>query len=180
MGLLPVQFRDASGFHEAHLCLKCRRKAFKFKQEPYPHQVAAYSDPIFGATIVPRISGGEAKLQYGLDDSILELLPHITARFVPSAGEVYMIKMYEEREILDRARWMFGGDVGVLNARQVLAWLGEQVEHPPVGPIRERRNLIRQVFLKQDIYAAPELPFVKRFVEHGQGDLHQIVNFYEI
>ncbi|KAK3832996.1 MAG: hypothetical protein JOS17DRAFT_789705 [Linnemannia elongata] len=179
-GLLSVLVKNASGIQEALFCLKCRRKALEFVKEPYPYQVAAYPDPILGSTIVPRISGSEAKLQYGLDDSILELLPHITARFIPSAGEVYEIKMYEEREILDRARWMFGGDVGVLNARRVLAWLGERVEYPPVGAIRERRNLIRQVFLKQDIFAASELPFVKRFVEHGQGDLHEIINFCEI
>lgn len=49
-----------------------------------------------------------------------------------------------------------------------------------MGAIRERRNLIRQVFLKEDIFVALELPFVKRFAEHGQGDLQQIVNFYEI
>lgn len=120
-GPLSVHFRDASGIHGALLCLKCTRKALKFVKEPYSHQVTAYSDPTFGATIIPRISGSEAKLQYGLDDSILELLPHITARFVPSAGVVYKVKIYEEREILDRARWMFGGDVGVLHARRVLA-----------------------------------------------------------
>lgn len=172
-GLLPAQFRDESGFHEALLCLKCRRKAFKFIKEPYPYQVAAYSDSIVGVTIIPRITGSEAKLQYGVHDSILELLPHGNARFVSSAGEICKTKMYEEREILERARW-------ILNARRVLALLGERIEHPPAGAIRERRNFIRQMSLKQDIFAAPELPSVRRFVEHGQGDLHQIANFYEI
>ncbi|KAG0065870.1 hypothetical protein BGZ89_007852 [Linnemannia elongata] len=156
-GLLPAQFRDESGFHEALLCLKCRRKAFEFIKEPYLYQIAAYSDSIVGVTIIPRITGSEAKLQYGLDDSILELLPHVTARFFSSAGEIC--------------------DVGVLNARRVLALLGERIEHPPAGAIRERRTFIRQMFLKQDLFAAPELPSVRRFVEHGQGDLHQIANF---
>ena len=87
-GLLPAQFRDESGFHEALLCLKCRRKAFEFIKEPYPYQVAAYSDSIVGVTIIPRITGSEAKLQYDLDDSIFELLLHVTARFVSSAGEI--------------------------------------------------------------------------------------------
>ncbi|OAQ25148.1 hypothetical protein K457DRAFT_23390 [Linnemannia elongata AG-77] len=176
-GLLPAQFKDESSFDEALLCLKCRRKAFEFIKEPYPYQVAAYSDSIVGVTIIPRITGSEAKLQYGLDDSFLDLLPHVTARFVSSAGEICKIKMYEDREILERARWMFGRDVGVLNACRVLALLGERIEHPPVGAIRERRNFICQMFLKQDLFEAPELPSVRRSVEHRQGDLHQIANF---
>ncbi|KAF9295466.1 hypothetical protein BGZ88_002009 [Linnemannia elongata] len=117
------------------------RKAFEFIKESYPYQVAAYSDSIVGVTIIPRITGSEAKLQYGLDGSILELLPHVTARFVSSTGEICKIKMYEEREILERARWMFGGSVGVLNARRVLAILGERIEHPPCGSYPREKKL---------------------------------------
>ncbi|KAG9062019.1 hypothetical protein KI688_006739 [Linnemannia hyalina] len=149
-------------------------------QEPYLHQVAAYSDPIFGAMIVPRISGSEANLQYGLDDSFLELLPHITARFVPSAGEVYMIKMYEEKEILDRARLKYGGDVGIAYAPGWFAAQGEQVELSSAGVFRERRERIREVFLAKGHFAAPELPFVRLYVQADQGDLEVIVRTYDI
>ena len=160
------------------MCPSCRRNRFETHPEPYPPKVEAYLDAISGAHIIPRINAREASLHYFLDERHLQGLPKSEVHVVGLDNVRYRLRMFEEKHVLDRARLEYGGDVGILNARKVIVPPGQEVPRAPVGPIRERRNLIRQAFWESGIFAAPELPFVHRFVEYGEGDLHQLVNLY--
>ncbi|KAF8943351.1 hypothetical protein BGZ47_005496 [Haplosporangium gracile] len=156
----------------------CRRNLFETQPELYPPKVEAYMDAIFGAQIVPRITALEAGLHYFLGEPHLQELPYDDVSFVGEDNVTYQLRLFQEKLVLDKARQEYGGDVGIANARRVFAVPGEQDQLPPVGVIRERRNIIREAFLKIGIFAAPELNFVRRFVERSEGDLHQLVNLY--
>ncbi|KAH7032451.1 hypothetical protein BKA57DRAFT_510681 [Linnemannia elongata] len=163
---------------------QCRRKAYNTFQEPLPPGVDAYTDHIHGHTIVPRITETEARRQYCLTDCHFRDMPHvITAYSVRSAGHVYKVKLYEERDIVRLARRVWGGDVGIANARECYSWQDGGVTYtpmPPVGIERLRRDRIRQAFLDWGFYfATPTLPCVSNYVNYGQGQLSRIVAIYD-
>ncbi|KAG0308091.1 hypothetical protein BGZ97_000176, partial [Linnemannia gamsii] len=60
-------------------------------------------------------------MQYCLDVSHLERLPNVSILPLRDTHEVYQIKVYEEKLVLDMARRVFGGEVGLANARQIFA-----------------------------------------------------------
>jgi hypothetical protein len=161
-----------------YLCLDCRLKELSINEEPSPPQVIAYSDTVYGGDVVPRITAIEAKQQYCVDVRMLESLPCKIAYPVKTAVEPGATKLYEERDIVREGRRMYGGSVGISNARKVLAEQGEQIEMPPVGQVRERRNRIRQAFLAKGkgYFATPELTLVHDYVQFGRGALLQIVD----
>ncbi|KAG9062017.1 hypothetical protein KI688_006737 [Linnemannia hyalina] len=160
------------------MCLLYRRNRLETHPEPYPHQMETYMDTLFGAQIVPRITLLEANLHYFMNEPHLQDLPNEEVSFVGLDSQRYRLRMFKEKDVLDRARLEYSGDVGIANARKVFVQPGEEAHQAPVGPIRERRNLIRQAFWKVGIFAASELLFVHRFVEHSEGNLHDIVNLY--
>lgn len=127
---------------------------------------------------MPRINMLEANLYYFMDEPHLQEVPNEEVNFVGLDNQRYRLRMFKEKDVLDRARLEYGGDVGIANARRVFVQPGEEVPQAPVGPVRERRNLIRQAFWEVGIFAAPEQPFVHRFVEYSEGNLHDIVNLY--
>lgn len=179
--LVNIGWRGVSQSH--FLCLQCRRKAYNTFQEPLPPGVDAYTDHIHGHTIVPRITETEARRQYCLTDCHFRDIPHvITAYSVRSAGHVYKVKLYEERDIVRVARRVWGGDVGISNARECYSWQNGGVTYtpmPPVGIERLRRDRIRQAFLDWGFYfATPTLPCVSNYVNYGQGQLSRIVAIY--
>ncbi|KAF9149258.1 hypothetical protein BG015_008961 [Linnemannia schmuckeri] len=179
--VLPVLYRCNGVLGDmVLLCLKCRRNEFTINKEPYPPKVDAYLDSEHGGVIVPQITENEATLHYCLKGDQLEPLPYVIARSVRTARHICQIKMYEERTILKRARRLYGGDIGVFNAREVLAKQGEKVEVPPEGLFRERRNRIRQAFLEKKIYATSKLTSVRDYVKTGRGDLKKIVDTYAV
>lgn len=165
---------------EAFLCLDCRRRHFETHKQPYKTAVGAYQYPGFGSDIIPWITESEAKVQYCLDDSHLEPLQNVIIRPVQAAGKVQQIKMFYEKSILDKVRWVFGGDIGIANARVDLALRKGICNLPPEGDVRERRSLIRHLFLEKGFFADPSLGFVKMFVEENQGELDKIVPLYAV
>lgn len=175
---LPVPVRRQDELYVDDLCLECRRKEFSTDKEPYPPGVTAYTYPGIGAEIRPRITASEARAQYCLKGYNFQNLPCITVKSVRAVGEVYDVKLYEERRILDQARWLYGGEVGIAHARMLYATNSGCLILPPVGDVRERRNMIRQVFMDRDLFADPDLPYVKKFVECSEGGLVDIVRFY--
>ena len=175
---LPVQIGHVGHSQIVNMCILCRRNRFEIHPEPCPPQVETYTDALFGAQIVPRITALEANLHYFMNEPHLQDLPNEEVTFVGLDNQRYRLRMLKEKDVLDRARLENGGDVGLANARKVFVQPGEEVPQAPAGPIRERRNLIRQAFWKVGVFAAPELPFVHRFVEHSVGNLHDIVNIY--
>jgi hypothetical protein len=86
--------------------------------------------------------------------------------------------VYEEKLVLDMARRVFGGEVGLANARQIFAEKDGYMELPPIGEERERRNTIRQAFFERGLFADPDLALIRRFVKDGQGYLDEIVDLY--
>ncbi|KAG0287891.1 hypothetical protein BGZ96_008255 [Linnemannia gamsii] len=174
---LPVPVRRQGELYIDDLCLECRRKEFNTDKEPYPPGVTAYTYPSIGAEIRPRIIASEARSQYCLKDYNFQNLPCITVKSVRAVGEVYDVNLYEEEHIIDQARWLYGGEVGIAHARMLFATNSGRLILPPVGDIRERRNMIRQVFMNRDLFADPDLAYVKRFVDHNEGSLVDIVRF---
>ncbi|KAG9062018.1 hypothetical protein KI688_006738 [Linnemannia hyalina] len=158
------------------LCLDCRRKEFAIKSEPYPPTVESYMDTAYGGRIVPRINENEARLHYCLKDDQFRNLHHIIVRPVRTSRDPYEVMLYDEKAILKQARWVHGGDVGIANARQFFAGQGELVELPPVGPVLERRNKIRQAFLMRKVYASSRLPQIRDYVKTGRGNFEEIVD----
>ncbi|KAF9149256.1 hypothetical protein BG015_008959 [Linnemannia schmuckeri] len=178
--LLPVFFEQSDRLCEVLLCLKCRRKELEINKEPYLRAVEVYKYPGFGVSILPWITESEAKVQYCLEDSHLGPLPHVVVNSVQAAGKAQKIKMYYEKLLLDKARWVFGGEVGISNVRIDLAIQQGLFEQPPAGDVRERRSLIRHVFLEKGFFADPKLVFVKEFVEENHGELDKIVPLYAV
>ena len=166
-----------------YLCLECRRKAYSTFQDPLPPGVDAYADHIHGHTIVPRITETEARRQYCLTDRHFRDMPHvITAHSVSTVDHIYDVKLYEERDIVRVARRVWGGDVGIANARECYYWQNGGVTYtpmPPVGIERMRWDRIRQAFLDWGFFfAAPTLPCVSNYVNYGQGHLSRIIAIY--
>ncbi|KAK3832995.1 MAG: hypothetical protein JOS17DRAFT_789704 [Linnemannia elongata] len=158
------------------LCLDCRRKEFAINSESYPPTVESYMDTAYGGRIVPRINENEARLQYCLEDDQFRNLHHTVVRAVKTSRDPYEVRLYDEKAILKQARWIHGGDIGIANARQVFAEQGQRVELPPVGPVLERRNKIRQAFLMRKVYASSMLPQVRDYVKTGRGNFEEIVD----
>lgn len=175
---LSVQIGHVGRSQIVIMCLLCRRSRFETHPEQYPPKVEAYLDANFRAYIVPRITAREASLHYFLDELHLQELPNSEVHVVGLDNVRYRLRMFEEKHVIDKARMEYGGDVGIANARKVFVRPGQEVPWAPVGPLRERRNLIRQAFWEIGIFAAPEQMLVRRFVEHNEGDLHQLVNLY--
>lgn len=176
--VLPVPCRRRGNICIILLCLKCRRREFEANKEPYPPGIETFTYPHFRAEIRPRITGFEAMMQYCLDASHLARLPNVSILPLRDTHEIYQIKVYEEKLVLDLARWVFGGEVGVANARQLFAEKNGHMELPPTGDVLERRNTIRQMFFEKGLFADPDLAHIKRFVECGQGNLPEIVDLY--
>ncbi|KAG0313581.1 hypothetical protein BGZ97_010070 [Linnemannia gamsii] len=166
---LPVPVRRGGEIHGDFLCLECRRREFDIHKEPYPG---------FETVIVPRITEQESESQYCLKGYNLTNIPCIVVNSVPTVGEVYPIKLYEEKHVVDLARWVYGGEIGIENARTFQSMISGRVIMPPVHGVRERRNLIRQVFADRGLFADLDLVFVKEFVEYNQGNLKKIVHLY--
>ncbi|KAK5805464.1 hypothetical protein F5H01DRAFT_371211 [Linnemannia elongata] len=157
--LLPVPwgYTEEGRFYEVFLCLDCRRRHFDTHKESYKTAHEAYQYPGFGSDITPWITESEAKVQYCLDDSHLEPLQNVVVKSVQAAGKFQPIKVFYEKLILDKARWVFGGEIGIANARVDLAERNGICDLPPEGGIRERRNLIRHLFLEKGFFADPDL-----------------------
>ncbi|KAG0308090.1 hypothetical protein BGZ97_000175 [Linnemannia gamsii] len=178
---LPVKVNWAGEAQTVLLCLECRRKEFTVNQKPLPPGVDEYTDPTNGTKILPRITLAEARAEYCVESKNLKFCKFETGLSVQTATSGFgPTKMYEEREIVALARWMYGGDVGIDNARDVFAQMKEDVHEPPKGAVRERRNKIRQAFLEKKVFAAPDLPFVKGYIEDNEGDLKEIVEAYAV
>lgn len=75
---------------------------------------------------------------------------------------------------------MFGGEVGIVNARVDLAVRKRICDLLPEGDVRERRNLIRHLFLEKGFFADPNLEFVEKFVEENKGELDKIIPLYVV
>ncbi|KAF9124813.1 hypothetical protein BGX30_000783 [Mortierella sp. GBA39] len=153
-----------------------RRKEFAINSEPYPPTVESYMDTAYGGRIVPRINENGARLHYCLKDDQFRNLHHIIVRSVRTSRDPYEVRLYDEKAVLIQARRIHGGDVGIANARQFVADQGERVELPPVGPVLERRNKIRQAFLMRKVYASSMLPQVRDYVKTGRGNFEEIVD----
>ncbi|KAF9536876.1 hypothetical protein EC957_009502 [Mortierella hygrophila] len=132
-------------------------------------------DTAYGGRVVPRINEDEARLHYCLKDYQFRNLHSIVVCSVRTFRDPYEVRLYDEKAILKQARWIHGGDVGIANARQFFAEQGERVELPPVGPVLERRNKIRQAFLMRKVYASSVLPQVRHYVKTGRGNFEEIV-----
>lgn len=178
--VLPIRVSCLSETKTLLFCLDCRLIEYAFQAELPPPGVNEYIDPVNGARILPRISMFEAKAQYCMDPDDLINCRLIGANFVQAAGAPGIRAMYEERDVLLVARLKYGGDVGIVYARGWFAARGEQVEVPPARVFRERRNRIREAFLTKGYYAAPELPFVRLYVQAGEGNLEGIVQNFAI
>ncbi|KAG0287892.1 hypothetical protein BGZ96_008256 [Linnemannia gamsii] len=175
---LPVPVRRAGEIHGDFLCLECRRREFDTHKEPYHPEVEAYAYPGFETEIVPRITEHESISQYCLKGYSLDDIPCITVNSVRAVSKVYGIKLYEEKHIVDLSRWVYGGEIGIENARTFQSMISGRAILPPVHGVRERRNLIRQVFVDRGLFTDTDLVFVKKFVESNQGDLEKIVHLY--
>lgn len=174
---LPVRLGWIGEFGIHDLCVEFRRKAYSAYKEPCPPGVGVYIDPKIKIRIVPRITVTEATAQYCLLDRHLEELPCIQVHALEAVNGVYKVKMYEERLVLEKARWLYGGDIGIDNARDAFSWQkGGAIDLPPVGVVRERRNRIRQMFLQRELFAPSKLPAIQCYIENGRGDLWEIVN----
>ncbi|KAK3833000.1 MAG: hypothetical protein JOS17DRAFT_741243 [Linnemannia elongata] len=173
--VLPVPFHWRSKQTSVYLCLDCRLKEFDNNKEPLPPAVETYQDPLYGSEVVPRITAIEAREQYCLEVGISTNLPFKFGYPVRSSINSYTAKMYEEKDIVREARWMYGGDIGIANARKVYTDRGHQVKLPPSVDVRMRRNRIREAFLTKELFAAPELTLVRSYVEFGRGKLQEIV-----
>lgn len=178
--VLPIRIICLGETKTLLFCLNCRLAEYAFHAEPFPPGVDEYIDSVNGAKILPRISMFEAKAQYCVDTDDIENCRFVGATFVQAAGTPGIRAMYEERDVVVVARLKYGGDVGIVYARGWFAAQGEQVEVPPAGVFRERRNRIREAFLRKGHFAAPELPFVRLYVLVGEGDLEGIVRNFAI
>ncbi|KAF9124815.1 hypothetical protein BGX30_000785 [Mortierella sp. GBA39] len=175
--LLPVRLGWTGELGIPDLCVTCRRKAYNTYKEPYPPGVDVYVDPKTNVSILPRITLTEATAQYCLLDGHLESLPYIQVHALEAVNGVYKVKMYEERLVLEKARCLYGGDIGIDNARDAFSWQkGGGIDLPPVGAVRERRNRIREKFLQRELFAPSKLPTIQCYIEYGRGDLREIVN----
>ncbi|KAK3832998.1 MAG: hypothetical protein JOS17DRAFT_789707 [Linnemannia elongata] len=175
--LLPVRLGWTGELGIPDLCVKCRRKAYNTYKEPYPPGVDMYVDSLVNVRILPRITLTEATAQYCLLDGHLESLPYMQVYALEAVNGVYKVKMYEERLVLEKARWLYGGDIGIDNARDAFSWQkGGSIDLPPVGAVRERRNRIRQLFLQRELFAPSKLPAIQCYIECGSGNLQEIVN----
>ncbi|KAG0287890.1 hypothetical protein BGZ96_008254 [Linnemannia gamsii] len=179
--VLPVQVSFADGVWSVLLCLECRRMEYYINLEPFPPGVDEYTDESSGLAILPRISQAEASEEYCMDlDNLRPCLP-MSGLPVSEAFGFGVTRMYVERDVLILARWKFGGDAVINNAREVYAEQGRYVNRPLEGAVRERRNRIREAFLERgEFFAQPELWFVKNYVEVDQGDLWDIVETYAV
>lgn len=128
---LPVPVRRAGGIHGEFLCLECRRREFDTRREPYHPEVEAYAYPGFETEIVPRITEHESISQYCLKGYSLDDIPCITVNSVRAVGKVYGIKLYEEKHIVDLARWVYGGEIGIENARTFQSMISGRAILPP-------------------------------------------------
>ncbi|KAF9149257.1 hypothetical protein BG015_008960 [Linnemannia schmuckeri] len=179
--LLPVRLGWTGELGTSTLCVNCRRKAYNTYKEPYPPGVDVYVDPTTKIKVLPRITLTEATAQYCLLDGHLESLPYMHVNSLEAVNGDYKVKMFEEKLVLEKARWLYGGDIGIDNARDAFSWQkGGYIELPPVGAVRERRNRIRQMFLQRELFASSKLPAIKRYIESGHGNLREIVKTFAI
>ncbi|KAG0065868.1 hypothetical protein BGZ89_007850 [Linnemannia elongata] len=158
------------------LYLECRRGEFNANQESLLTAVDEYTDPINRAIILPLITHFEAREKYCVQHARLRSYRTNLALPVQASLTFGRTHLYKEQNIVVLARRMYGADVDIANARKVFVQPGDKVRQVPLGPIRERRNFIRQAFWEFGIFVTLEQSLVHRFVEYSERDLRQLVS----
>lgn len=111
LSALPVHVEDYA--KEINLCLLCRREYFKTHPEPYTEDLTVSE----GDNERPiRITKSSAVSQYKLKEHDLAAAPYLAVEN-PHYASAAPMRLYSLKVVIDRARRVHGGDIGIEAAR---------------------------------------------------------------
>lgn len=127
---LPVYIEEYG--QDINMCIQCRRHHFTLFPEPYKEDLTTGEE---GQERPLRITKGDAAARFRLSEFDLDSLPYLAARN-PYYRSAAPMRLYCLRVVIDCAREVHGGDVGIVAAKAKL----HQIRQHRAERERQRRE----------------------------------------
>ncbi|KAJ2957028.1 hypothetical protein NQZ79_g7191 [Umbelopsis isabellina] len=167
----PLTIKDTNDNKIGRLCCKCRCDYYEKNPEP----AAVVWDGLNRNTIDPssKVTKSTATLRYKLFNNHLRYL-RVDRVNNPHYRNAAPMRLYLETDVVDLARKVHGGDIGIIEAREASRARGIQMRKSKNRKIHERREILHKLLTDNGLEHHRDLAVCATFVS-GHTTVDQLL-----